>query len=317
MTRARSGRDDRRVFDPIQLGKVACQVRVPLGLDAALVGAAAAWGALAISRIEPVHDVHALENAAERGEPHAVQPAVVTVVDEELRGARARAAGREAHHAACVMLAHRIVRDARVAPHGRHVRIAVNPELRHESRDHPEEPAVIVITALHQVVEPVGAERRPIAMHLDHEVAGTGLEARAEGVRGALPHAGTRGSVEIRRAGRGRGRHRIGAGRRARTVAGAATLGHEREGNQGLARHGCSVSGEYAKINGLARRTYPVLRNPWAMPLSVEARPALAEASGSAAWQRCNNATWSSDSGSTYGLRRPIAVCSIGLSRIR
>src|SRR5213080_2859593 len=61
------------------------------------------------------------------------------------------------------------------------------------------------------------------------------------------------------------------------------------------------------------------------MPLRVEARPALRavmagsppEASGAAAWERCNSVTWSSESGSTYGLRRPIAVCSIGLSRIR
>src|SRR2546430_14859915 len=57
-----------------------------LGLDAALAGAAAAGGALAIPRIQPVHDVHAKDDAAERGEPHAVEPAVVTVVDEELRG---------------------------------------------------------------------------------------------------------------------------------------------------------------------------------------------------------------------------------------
>src|SRR5437588_12661922 len=96
MTRPRSGREDRRAFDPVQLGKVACQVRVPLGLDAALIGAAAAGGALAISRIEPVHDVHAKDDAAERGEPHGVEPAVVTVVDEELRGAGTRAGGREA-----------------------------------------------------------------------------------------------------------------------------------------------------------------------------------------------------------------------------
>src|SRR2546430_7828922 len=87
MTRPRSGREDRGALDPVQLGKVACQVRVPLGLDAALAGAAAAGGALAIPRIQPVHDVHAKDDAAERGEPHAVEPAVVTVVDEELRGA--------------------------------------------------------------------------------------------------------------------------------------------------------------------------------------------------------------------------------------
>jgi len=241
-------REDRRAFDPVQLGKVTCQVRVPLGLDAALVGPAAAGGALAISRIEPVHDVHAKDDAAERGEPHAVEPAVVTVVDEELRGAGARAGGREAHHAARVVLAHRVVRDAGVAPHRRHVRIAVNPELRHESRDHPEEPAVIVVAALHQVVEPVGAERRPVAMDFDHEGTRARLEAGTERVGGALPHGGTRGVVKVRRAGGdgGGGRVRPG-GRGARALAGAATQGRKREGDQKLVRHECSVSGENAK----------------------------------------------------------------------
>src|SRR2546430_13144492 len=71
MTRPRSGREDGGALDPVQLGKVACQVRVPLGLDAALAGAAAAGGAFAIPRIQPVHDVHAKDDAAERGEPRS------------------------------------------------------------------------------------------------------------------------------------------------------------------------------------------------------------------------------------------------------
>src|SRR5207248_334769 len=257
-----------------------------------------------------VHDVHAKHHPAERGESHPVEPAVVTVVDEKLRGAGARAAGRKAHHAARVVLAHRVVRDACVTPRRRHVWIAVNPELRHESRDHPEEPAVIVVTALHQVVEAVGAERRPVAMNLDHEVPRAGLETGAERVRSALPHGRTRGVVKVGRARRGRGG--------ARALRGPATRDHKSESEGEAVCHD-------TKINSLARRNYPVLRRPWAMPLSVDARPALtaamvgssAEALGPAAWERCNNATWSSDSGSTYGLRRPIAVCSIGLSRIR
>src|SRR2546430_15137711 len=77
----------------------------------------AAGGAFAISGIEPVHDVHAKHHAAERGEPHSVEPAVVSVIDEELRGAGARAGGCEAHRAARVVLAHRVVPGAPGPPH--------------------------------------------------------------------------------------------------------------------------------------------------------------------------------------------------------
>src|SRR2546429_8714834 len=86
MTSPRSGRDDRRAFDPVELGELAREVGVPFGLDAALVGSTAPGGALAISRFEPVHDVHAKHHAAERGETHSVEPAVVSGIDEELRG---------------------------------------------------------------------------------------------------------------------------------------------------------------------------------------------------------------------------------------
>src|SRR5205807_395521 len=42
MTSPRSGRDDRRAFDPVELGELAREVGVPFGLDAALVGSTAA-----------------------------------------------------------------------------------------------------------------------------------------------------------------------------------------------------------------------------------------------------------------------------------
>src|SRR5213080_4378723 len=97
-------------------------------------------------------------------------------------------------------------------------------------------------------MKPVGAERRPVAVYLDHEVTCAGLEAGAERVRGALSHAGTRGVVKVRSPGGdwSGGRVRPG-GRGARALAGAATQGRERKGDQRLIRHGCSVSGENAK----------------------------------------------------------------------
>ena len=50
-------------------------------------------------------------------------------------------------------------------------RIAVDAELHHEALDDAEEGDVVEVAELDQVVEAVGAERRPVAMHLDDEVA--------------------------------------------------------------------------------------------------------------------------------------------------
>src|SRR5439155_13305656 len=106
-------------------------------------------------------------------------------------------------------------------------------DLSHETADHQEDPRVIVVAALDQVVKPVGAERRPVAVYLDHEVTCAGLETGAERVRGPLSHGGTRGVVKVRSPGGdwSGGRVRPG-GRGARALAGAATQGREREGDQ-------------------------------------------------------------------------------------
>src|SRR2546421_262731 len=243
------GRDDRRTGDIVQLGELALEVRVALGLNAALVGAAAAWRAFAVSRVEPVHDVDALHHSTEGRKPHAVQPAVIAVADEELRGARARAGGREAHHPARIVLAYRVVRNPRVAPHGGHLRIAVDPELRHESRDHPEYPRAIVIAARDEVVEPVGPEGGPLAVDLDHEGTFAGLEAGAERGRRPHGHGGTRGVAERGGAG-GRGFPMLGSPA-TRTEQGE---GQQRHGSPAGASHRCSVARGVRKINAAADR---------------------------------------------------------------
>jgi len=59
---------------------------------------------------------------------------------------------------------------------------------------------------------------------------------------------------------------------------------------------------------------------PLGNPVMVEASPALTgsvAASPAARRLRCSKVTCKSDSGSTYGFRSPMAVCSIGLSRMR
>ena len=45
----------------------------------------------------------------------------------------------------------------------------MNAELRHEPGNDAEEADVVEVTALHEVVEPIGAERRPVFMHVDDE----------------------------------------------------------------------------------------------------------------------------------------------------
>src|SRR5437667_327943 len=84
-----SRRDDTRDSNVIEPGELALEVHVALELDAALIGATAAGGALAVSPIQRIHNVHTLDDLAQRGESHAVELAVVAVIDEELRGTRA------------------------------------------------------------------------------------------------------------------------------------------------------------------------------------------------------------------------------------
>ena len=51
------------------------------------------------------------------------------------------------------------------------LRIAVDAELHHEALDDAEEARVVEEAVLDEIVEAVGADRRPVAMHLDDEAA--------------------------------------------------------------------------------------------------------------------------------------------------
>src|SRR5438067_1861337 len=124
-----SRRDDTRDSDVIEPGELALEVHVALELDAALIGATAAGGALAVSPIQRIHNVHTLDDLAQRGESHAVELAVVAVIDEELRGTRAGPRRRKAHRTAGIGLTHRVVRNRGVAPGRSHLRIAVDAEV--------------------------------------------------------------------------------------------------------------------------------------------------------------------------------------------
>src|SRR5207247_7836449 len=147
-----------RDSDVIELGELALEVHVALELDAALIGATAAGGALAVSPIQRIHNVHTLDDLAERGESHAVELAVVAVIDEELRGTRAGPRRRKAHRTAGIVLTHRVVRNRGVAPGRKHVRIAVAAELRHESGGKAVRARAVEFAALDEVLDTIGDE---------------------------------------------------------------------------------------------------------------------------------------------------------------
>src|SRR6185312_1201934 len=117
-------------------------------------------------------DAHARDDLAEGREAHRIEPAVVSVVDEDLGRAHVRTGGGEGDGAFGVrVLRRRIVLEGGGAPDAVDRRIAVDAELHHEALDDAEEGDVVVVAELDEVVEAIGAERRPVAMHLDHEVA--------------------------------------------------------------------------------------------------------------------------------------------------
>ena len=71
---------------------------------------------------------------------------------------------------------HRIVGDGGVAPCRRDVRVGIDAELHHEAGDDPEEAGVGEEAVLDEVIKPVGAERRPIAVDFDDEWTFAGVE---------------------------------------------------------------------------------------------------------------------------------------------
>jgi len=92
---------------------------------------------------------------------------------------------------------HRIVRKPSLVPHGRHLRIAVQSELRHESGEHAEESIAIIEARARELIESIDAIRSPIAISFDDERTLARLEPNAHGVRRALrQHLG--GGVEQR-----------------------------------------------------------------------------------------------------------------------
>src|SRR5262245_49075181 len=169
---------DRRRLDEIELGEALLEIGVALALNAPLVGSVPVRRALAVAAIERVHHLHAGHDLAERRKALAVEPGIVAEIDEHLGRARIWSGGGEGDRAALIALLYRIVLDVGVAPGAGDVGIAVDAKLHHETVDHAEEARVVVKTVLDQIVEAIGAARRPVAMNLDHERAFACVEFR-------------------------------------------------------------------------------------------------------------------------------------------
>src|SRR5688572_12027824 len=146
-------RENARAHHAIQRRELALQIRLALGLYPGLVRTTPARRALAEIGIQPVDDIHAAGDAAERRKAGRIEPRVVDEVDEELDRARARAARRECYGAALIARARCVVRDARAAPRGRDRGVAAYAELHDEAGHDTEEPDAVVIAVAHEVVE--------------------------------------------------------------------------------------------------------------------------------------------------------------------
>src|SRR5262245_7745584 len=169
---------DRRRLDEVELGEALFEIGVALTLNAALIGSVPVRGALAVAAIERVHHLHAGHDLAEGRKALAVEPGIVAEIDEYLRRARVGPGGGEGDRAALIAVLYRIVLDVGVTPDGGDVGIAVDAELHHEALDHAEEARVVEKSVLDQIVEAIGALRRPVAMNLDHERAFARVEFR-------------------------------------------------------------------------------------------------------------------------------------------
>src|SRR5665647_2422946 len=75
---------DRRLLHEVHAREVLAQIGIAFALQAALVGTAAVWRALAVFGIERVDNVHAGNDLAEGRKARLVQPAIIGKVDEHL-----------------------------------------------------------------------------------------------------------------------------------------------------------------------------------------------------------------------------------------
>src|ERR1019366_2421256 len=147
-------------------------------------GSLAARRHLAIGAVEAFHHVHPFDHLADRRETLFIQVFIVLHVEEQLRGARVWPQVREDQRPFSLPLLHLhlVVGEPGGGPQTVGRWVPVDAEL-HVGVGHTEEADSVVETGLDQRVEMVHADGRPVAMHLDHDLALRGIEDRLEHVR--------------------------------------------------------------------------------------------------------------------------------------
>jgi hypothetical protein len=125
--------------------------------------------------VQGVDDGQSLDDPADRREAEGVESGIVGQIDEELRRTGIRAGGGERHHAVQVRLADGIVRDGWL-PGLAAARVPGQPKLRDESWDHTKEPRLVVEARAEELIQAIGATRRPGAVHDDGDRTAVGRE---------------------------------------------------------------------------------------------------------------------------------------------
>ena len=129
-----------------------------------------------VVRVDFVDHVHTVDDGSEGSEAHAVEASVVSIVDKELGCARIGAGGRKHEVSSLIALNDGIILDFGVVPGLVDGGVRAESELHNEAGNNAKERRVGEVAIAHQVVKAVCAERRPVPMHFDNEVARTGGE---------------------------------------------------------------------------------------------------------------------------------------------
>ncbi len=194
------------------LGNRASSQALPPSKERVLAPGPNATRAFAVLGVERVEDIHALDDATERRERLAVVGGrVVPEVDEDLRRPAVGDGERKGHRPADVRLPERFVRYRGRPPCLCDRRVAIDAELHPPACRDAEEPRLVVVSVAHEVDEPVGAKRRPLANDLDQHFAPRGVEPD-DGARRRRLGEFRRGRVDEQRPVRlvGIGRSRVG-----------------------------------------------------------------------------------------------------------
>src|SRR4030095_3034481 len=171
---------DSGLLNVIELREILRQICITLGLDSALLWTLPARCPFTVSRVDFVDNLHTSRHLAKGREPLTVESSVISEINEHLRcsgiGSLRTTLHRISNVAACVLLLDGIARNPGRLPHFVQRRVAINPELDHETGNDAEKPNVIEVTILDEVVEAVCSVWRPIAMHFDNKRSGARIE---------------------------------------------------------------------------------------------------------------------------------------------